>query len=187
MENSNEVLVDVSLYESRFGLKNKLGRIIWGVGYWFLFRPFALQVFNRWRVFVLKCYGAKIEWSANIYASVKIWAPWNLEMGKNSCLGPAVDCYNQGRISIGDNSIISQKSYICASSHDFTNGKFPLIIKQVTIRDQVWVAADAFIGPGVIIEQGAVIGARAAVFKKVDAWTVVGGNPAVFIKERIVC
>lgn len=186
MENKDEVLVDVSLYESDFGIKNKLGRVLWAVGYLILFRPFVLQAFNKWRVFILKCYGARVDWSANIYASAKIWAPWNLEMGKNACLGPAVDCYNQGLICIGDNSIISQKSYICASSHDFTNSKFPLILKPVTIKDQVWVAADAFIGPGVTIEQGAVVGARAAVFKHVEAWAVVGGNPAVYIKKRVI-
>jgi putative colanic acid biosynthesis acetyltransferase WcaF len=48
----------------------------------------------------------------------------------------------------------------------------------------VWVASDAFIGMGVTLGQGAVVGARAAVFKNVEPWTVVGGNPARLIKKR---
>ena len=135
---------------------------------------------------MLKCFGAKIDWSSHIYASVKIWAPWNLEMGANSSLGPNVDCYNQGRISIGTNTVISQKSYLCASTHDYTKIDFPLILKPITIGNGVWIAADAFIGPGVYIEDDAVIAARYVVNKKVEKNTIVGGNPAKLIKNRTV-
>jgi putative colanic acid biosynthesis acetyltransferase WcaF len=168
----------------KFTLKNKILRIVWGMIYLILFRPFKLRLFLKWRVFVLRCFGAKVSWHAMVYSSVKIWAPWNLEMGDYSCLGPNVDCYNQGKIFIGSNVIISQKSYLCASSHDFTVVNNPLILRPIIIEDRVWVAADAFIGPGVTIKVGAVIGARSAVFKDVEAWTVVGGNPAKFIKIR---
>lgn len=132
---------------------------------------------------MLKCFGAKLEWSSHIYASVKIWAPWNLEIGANSSLGPKVDCYNQGRISIGANTVISQKVYLCASTHDYTKKDFPLILKPITIGNGVWVAADAFIAPGVSIENDAVIAARAVVIKNVEKNTIVGGNPAQFIKS----
>ncbi|WP_231962697.1 putative colanic acid biosynthesis acetyltransferase [Polaribacter sp. KT25b] len=121
---------------------------------------------------------------ANIYASVKIWAPWNLEMGAYATLGPNVDCYNQGMITIGANTTISQKAYLCASTHDFTDVNNNLVLKPIVVEEESWVAAGAFVGPGVTIKQGAVVGARAGVFKDVDAWTVVGGNPAKFIKKR---
>jgi putative colanic acid biosynthesis acetyltransferase WcaF len=149
-----------------------------------LFRPFGSGFFRGWRNFILQILGAKLSSDVNIYASSKIWAPWNLEMGKNACLGPRVNCYNQGKISIGANTVISQDSYLCASSHDITDSKHALILKPIVIEDQVWVAADAFIGPGVTVGQGAVVGARSAVFKAVEPWTVVGGNPARFIKNR---
>lgn len=151
-----------------------------------MFRPFGSRLFKKWRVLVLKCFGAKIEWSSHVYASVKIWAPWNLEIGANSSLGPNVDCYNQGRISIGANTVISQKSYLCASTHDYTKIDFPLILKPITIGSGVWVAADAFIGPGVSIEDNAVIAARSVVNKNVDKNTIVGGNPAKIIKYRTI-
>lgn len=176
--------VDLSQYESDFSVSNKIVRLIWNLCYWIFFRPFGLIVFRLWRNVVLRIFGAELAPSVNIYASVKIWAPWNLEMGDYSSLGPNVDCYNQGKITIGANTTISQKTYLCASSHDITDTKHALILKPIIIEDQVWVAADAFIGPGVSIGQGAVVAARSAVFKDVEPWTVVGSNPAKFIKKR---
>lgn len=149
-----------------------------------MFRPFGSRLFKKWRVLVLKCFGAKIEWSSHIYASVKIWAPWNLEIGANSSLGPNVDCYNQGRISIGTNTVISQKTYLCASTHDYTKIDFALILKPITIGNGVWIAADAFIGPGVCIENNAVIAARSVIIKNVVANAIMGGNPAKLIKHN---
>lgn len=178
--------VSLSKYDSSFSVSNKIGRTLWNMSYWFLFRPFALPLFRKWRILLLKCFGAEIDSTCNIYSSVRIWAPWNLKMDAYSSLGPQVDCYNQGKISIGANTTISQKTYLCASSHDITDSKHALILKPIVIEDQVWVAADAFIGPGVTVGQGAVVGARAAVFKNVEAWIVVGGNPAKKIKERVL-
>jgi putative colanic acid biosynthesis acetyltransferase WcaF len=175
--------VDLSTYSHSFSLKNKISRLVWNIIRLIVFRPFGSRIFKKWRVLVLKCFGAKIEWSSHVYASVKIWAPWNLEIGANSSLGPKVDCYNQGKISIGANTVISQKTYLCASTHDYTKKDFPLILKPITIGNGVWIAADAFIGPGICIENHAVIAARAVVIKKVDKNTVVGGNPAKIIKK----
>lgn len=182
----NNSIIDISKYDSHFSYTNKLGRFIWNFCYWTLFRPFGLPVFNRWRIFLLKIFGSKIGKGSIIYSSVKIWAPWNLEVNEYCCLGPHVDCYNQGRITIGANTTISQKTSLCASGHDITDPKNSLIVRPIEIEDQVWIAAEAFIGPGVNVGQGAVVGARSAVFKDVESWSVVGGNPAKFIKERIV-
>ena len=178
--------MDLSKYNHSFGKKNKIGRLFWGICYVLLFRPFGSSVFRKWRILLLRLFGAKIALSANVYASAKIWAPWNLHMGAYACLGPEVDCYNQGYISIGANSVVSQKAYLCASTHDITDPQHNLILKPIHIGDKVWIAADAFIGPGVSIGEGAVVGARSAVFKDVEPWAVVGGNPAKFIKKRII-
>jgi putative colanic acid biosynthesis acetyltransferase WcaF len=176
--------IDITNYHDPFTLKNRITRLVWNICYLFLFRPFSLRIFRSWRSFLLRVFGAKIGNHCLIHASVKIWAPWNLEIDSFSVIGSKVDCYNQGKICIGSQTIISQKSYLCASTHDFTQSDFPLIYKPIVIEDQVWIAADAFVGPGVTIGQGAVVGARSAVFKNVEPWTVVGGNPAKFIKKR---
>lgn len=178
--------MDLATYSHSFSLKNKIGRLVWSIVSLFLFRPFCSRLFKKWRVLVLKCFGAKIEWSSHVYASATIWAPWNLEMGAYTTLGPKVDCYNQGKISIGANTVISQKTCLCASSHDYTQRSFPLILKPIQIGSGVWIATEAFIGPHVSIGNHAVIAARSVVVKNVEANTKVGGNPAKFIKNRTV-
>ena len=178
--------MELSQYNHSFSISNKIGRLIWNFTYLFFFRPLGIRIFRQWRNNILRVFGAKIAKSATVYSSVKIWAPWNLEIGDYSCLGPKVDCYNQGKITIGSNTVISQKAYLCASSHDINDIKHTLIIKPITIKDKVWIAADAFIGPGVVIEDGVVVGARSAVFKNIEPWIVVGGNPAQKIKDRIL-
>lgn len=189
MVNSNmsiEMSEALNMTESRhkFSMKNKLARALWAITCLLLFRPFGLRLFRKWRILVLKCFGAKICWTVTVHSSVKIWAPWNLEIGSYTCLGQDVDCYNQGKIKIGSNVTISQKSYLCASTHNYTSFDHTMIFKPITIEDRVWVAADAFIGPGVTIMEGTVVAARSVVGKTVEKWLVVGGNPAKIIKKR---
>lgn len=173
-------------YKNLLGWRNKLARLCWNITYLLLFRPFGSSLLMPWRKLILLIFGAKLGKGCNIYSSVRIWAPWNLTMGDDSCMAPEVDCYNVAKISIGDRSTISQKSYLCTASHDISDPFHRLITSPIEIEDQVWVAADAFVGMGVRIGQGAVVGARSAVFKDVKPWTVVGGNPSHVINKRIL-
>ena len=84
------------------------------------------------------------------------------------------------------NATVSQRTYLCTASHDIRSPRHEQTEKPIIIEDRAWVAAEAFIGPGVTIGEGAVVGARAAVFKDVEAWTVVGGNPAREIGKRVM-
>ena len=152
----------------------------------FLARWLPRSLGSGWKRFLLRCFGAKLSPTAVVYSSTRVYAPWNLEMGEHSCLADDVDCYNVAPVKIGDNTTVSQKSYLCTASHDITKSNIPLITAPIVIEDQVWIGADAFIGMGVTVGQGAVVGARASVYKDVEAWTVVGGNPAKFIKRRVI-
>lgn len=107
-------------------------------------------------------------------------------MDEFSCLASDVDCYCVAPIRIGAHATVSQYSYLCGASHDYDSPCMPLTAAPITIEDQAWICADVFIGPGVVVGQGAVVGARASVFKNVEPWTVVGGNPAKFIKNRVL-
>lgn len=161
-----------------------LKRIIWLVINKTIFRCIIGRKLFFIRNFLLRRFGAQLPDRVLIYSTCDIYAPWNLEVGRYSCLGPKTEIYNKDKITIGANTVISQGSYLCSASHDISSLQLPLITKPINIGSRVWIAADTFIGPGVTIGEGAVVGARAAVFRDVESWTVVGGNPAKFIKKR---
>jgi putative colanic acid biosynthesis acetyltransferase WcaF len=133
---------------------------------------------------ILQLFGAKITMKSLVYHSCTIYAPWTLEVGEHACIGPDTTLYNKDKIIIGDNTVVSQGCFLCTASHDISKELLSLITAPIVIEDKAWIAADAFIGMGVSIGQGAIVGARSCVFKNVEPWTVVGGNPAKFIKKR---
>lgn len=173
-------------YRNRLGWRNHLMRMLWGAAYWTLFRPTPDVVFWQWRVVVLRLFGARIGHGCKIRSAAKIWAPWHLVMGDRVAIGPSATIYNVDTITLCSKTCVSQGAYLCTASHDITRPGNPLITAPIRVESFAWVAADAFVGMGVTIGEGAVVGARAAVFKDVEPWTVVGGNPAKFIKKRII-
>lgn len=166
--------------------KNKIRRLIWNIVRLLFFRPFPSRIFNPWRVMILRIFNAKIQNKATVYASCRIWAPWNLDLGRNACLGPYVDCYNVDLVKLGANATVSQKTYLCTASHDIMDSAHPLITAPIIIEANAWVGASCFVGMGVTIGEGAVVGASASVYKDVVPWNVVGGNPSKFIKKRVM-
>jgi putative colanic acid biosynthesis acetyltransferase WcaF len=92
--------------------------------------------------------------------------------------------YNLGPVTIGRQVTLSLGAKLCAGSHDYTRADMPLLTPPIVIGDQSWICADAFVGPGVTVGEGAVIGARAVAMRDVAPWTVVAGNPAVEVKRR---
>lgn len=138
------------------------------------------------RNFILKFFGAKIGKGCSIAPSCRIWAPWNMELSHYVCLAENVDFYCVSPISIGSYVTISQRAFLCSASHDITSLSRPLIQAPIVVKDHAWVCAEAFVGAGTTIEEGAVVAARAVVTKGIAPWTVVGGNPAKFIKSRTI-
>lgn len=176
--------IDLSQYKNKLSRKNQIARFIWNIVWTIFARPFPRSIGNKWRILWLRMFGAKVSWKAVVYSSVKVYMPWKLQMDDYACLAPEVDCYNVDWVKIGAHSTVSQKTYLCTASHDIYKSDMPLITAPIIIEDQVWIAADAYVGPGVTIHQGAVVAARAVVVKSVEAWKVVGGNPAKVIKDR---
>lgn len=166
-----------------FSLSNRLLRVMWKFVYYFLFLPSPVPCF-KYRAAILRFFGADVDRRARVYPSVEIWLPSNLKMAELATLGPGVSVYNQGLITLGREVIISQGSHLCASTHDYNDPLHPLVLKPIVIEDHVWVCADAFVGPGVTLAEGCVIGARAAIFKNTQPWSVYSGNPAQLIKQR---
>lgn len=132
----------------------------------------------------MRIFGAKIGKGSKVHASAVIWAPWNLEIGQRTVIGPEAECYNPDKIILGNKVSISQHAYLCTASHDISHREHSLITQPIRIEDHSWIAAGAFVSLGVKVGEGAVVGARAVVVKDVEPWTVVAGNPSRFIKRR---
>lgn len=171
------------LKENNIDLRNKAIRFLWNFIWLLLYRPSPILM-HSWRCFLLRCFGAKVAKGALPYPSARIWAPWNLTMGEDSCLSHQVDCYSVDQIIIGNRVTVSQYSFLCTATHDHRGKSMPLMTGPIHIGDDAWITADVFIGPGVIVGKGAVVGARSTVVSNVSAWSIVAGNPAKNIGSR---
>jgi len=171
--------------QSPHSLKVKVGRLVWALVEMTLFR-LSFHTMYRWRAFLLRAFGAKIGRNTKIRRTVSVYYPWNLEIGDVAIIGDRAQIYNLGKITIGARSMISQESYLCAGTHDYTDVALPLITRPITIGSDAWICARAFVGPGVMVNEGAIVAACGVVTRNVEAWTIVGGNPVEFIRKRVL-
>lgn len=165
----------------------KLRRLVWILvwGTFASWMPYFIG--KRWRNWLLRMFGMKADGRrTSFYPSVKIWAPWNVEVGNFVAIDDEVNLYSAAKIKIGTKVAISREAFICTASHDVLRPERPLVLDPITICDGVWIGARATILPGVTIGEGAIVAANAVVTKDVEPWTVVGGNPAKIIKKRIL-
>jgi putative colanic acid biosynthesis acetyltransferase WcaF len=168
-----------------FSLRNRLFRAGWMLA-WTLLARWTPPPLHGWRRLLLRLFGASMAPGARVYGSTRIWFPPNLTMGAGALLGPRVTCYNQGRIEIGAGVVVSQGAHLCASSHDIADPDFQLVLRPIRIGDGAWIAAEAFVGPGVTVGEGAVLAARGALFRSADPFGVYSGNPARYLKARVM-
>lgn len=172
------------LYSDGLGIRNKMTRGVWYVTRGVLFKPFRGPLFRHWRIFLLRCFGADIGRGCKVEASCTIWWPGNLVMGNYACLADSVDCYNVSKISIGDYATVSQRAFLCSASHATDTLARPLIHEPIKIEPHAWICAESFIGPGVVVHEGAVLGARGLAARDLEAWTIYAGSPARRLKTR---
>ena len=167
-----------------FSLRNRLGRSVWVVVSLLLFR-LSPKPLHAWRSFLLRCFGAKVGRGVHVYPGVKIWAPWNLHLQDGCGIASGAILYSQDQVFIGRQAVVSQGAHLVTGTHDFTKVGFPLITKPIHVGDHAWIAAEAFLHPGVTIGDGCVIGARSVVTKSMPEWMVCAGHPCVPIKVRV--
>ena len=171
-------------YKNQITKKTQLMRLIWGISWAIFFRPTPRWCLHGWRRALLRLFGAQIGAGSKVDPSCRIWAPWNLSIGSYTALAEGVDCYCVDQIVIGSKVAISQRSFLCSASHDISSLQRPLIHAPIHIKDHAWICSQAFVGAGLTVGEGAVVAACAVTTKDVNDWTVVGGNPAKFIKGR---
>ena len=170
-------------YTSPWSLRVRLGIALWSAVWLLLFRP-TPKPLSRWRVWLLRCFGARVRGRPFVDASAVIKMPWNLEIEDRACLGPRSEVYNLGRVILRERSTLAQQAYLCAGTHDFSAPQLPLVVGPIEVGPDAFVCARAFVLPGVSVGAGAIVGACAVVTKDVAPWTIVAGNPARPVGRR---
>ena len=143
------------------------------------------QILYRWRAFLLRLFGAKIGKNVVIRPSVKITYPWKLTIGDYAWVGDDAVLYTLGEITLGANSVVSQKCYLCTGSHDYQSAHFDINAAPIVVGEKCWLATDVVVAPGVTIGEGTIVGARSSVVKSLPANMICRGNPAVVTRERV--
>lgn len=166
-----------------FSLGHRLHRAAWQAA-WLLLARWTPPPLHRWRIFLANLFGARIHPSAFLYGSTRIWYPPNLSMAPQATLGRGVNCYAMAPISVGRRAVVSQGAFLCAGTHDIDSPEFQIEARPITIGAHAWVCAEAFVGPGVTIGEGAVLAARGVAFRDLGPWEVHRGNPAVAVGQR---
>lgn len=168
-----------------FTRRNRLYRLVWSIA-WLLLARWTPPPLRGWRRMVLRLFGARIAPTANVYASVRIWSPRNLVMADHAAIGPGAIIYCMGPVTIGAHAVISQRAHLCAGTHDIEDPAFQLQTRPIVIGARAWIATEAFVGPGVTVGEGAVLGARGCAMRDLAPWTVSTGNPARLLRDRRV-
>lgn len=161
--------------------REQAGRIAWALA-WPLF-GLSPRPFWGWRRALLRLFGARIGRAAHIYPTVRIAIPWNLEIGDGASVGDRAILYALGPVRLGAGVTVSQGAHLCAGTHDWRRPDLPLLRPPIRVGDGSWICAEAFIGPGVSVGAGAIVGARAVAMRDVAPQTIVAGNPARVIRK----
>lgn len=167
-----------------FSTREKARRAVWYLVAGTLFR-YSWRRADRWRAFLLRCFGARVGQRCLIRRSAWIEIPWNLTLGNDVMLGENAIVYCLGPMMIGNRTMVSQYVHLCGGSHDHRSRAMVLLRVPIRIGSDVWIAADAFIGPGVSVGDGTIVGARSSVFSDLPPWKVCHGSPARVVRDRV--
>lgn len=165
--------------------RERLRETLWEI----IGQPLMRLTFHNWygiRRRLLNLFGADIHPTARVRPTARISHPWRLTVGAHTAIGDHAILFCLGAISIGSRCTISQYAHLCAGGHDYTRKDMPLISDPIIIEDDVWIAADVFVGPGVRIEEDTVVGARSTVIHSLPPRSVCAGDSAKAIRTREV-
>lgn len=166
-----------------FPLSNRLRRLIWNLCWAALYRP-SPRPFHAWRSLLLRSFGARMGRDCHFYPGSRVWAPWNLQCEDCASMGDGAEVYNPSPVYLASHAIISQQAYLCTATHDFCSPDFPLISSPITLGAYSWICARATVAPGVRVGDGAVLGLGSVATHDLKPWSIYGGVPARWIKER---
>jgi len=139
---------------------------------------------GKFKVFLLRIFGAKIGKNIVIKPKVNIKYPWFLEIGNNCWIGEGVWIDNLAKVKIGNNVCISQDAYLLTGNHDYKKETFDLIVKKIIIEDGVWIGAKSVVTPGVICKTHSILAVGSVATKNLEPYGIYQGNPAILKRKR---
>ncbi len=166
------------------------GASLWKQLLWFFVGDFLVRTYllpmSGFKVWLLRRFGASIGQGVRIKPGLRVKFPWLLTIGDHCWLGEQAWFDNIEPIVIEDQVCISQGVYLCTGNHDWSDPTFQYRSKPIHIESGSWVAAQAIVGPGVRIQQGAILALGSVTAKSLEAMTIYAGNPAQPIKQRVI-
>ncbi|HJX25922.1 MAG TPA: DapH/DapD/GlmU-related protein [Chthoniobacterales bacterium] len=172
-----------SAFESPWSGSSRALRVLWEFC-WVTFCVWTPKPLNPWRLFWLRVFDAKIYGTPFVHQRARIEIPWNLTLHDRACLGDRANAYSLGQIEIGARATIAQEVYLDTGSHDFAKPGMPLVTAKITIGEDAFIGARAFVLPGVTIGARSVIGACSVVTKDVPENVIAAGNPCQVLRTR---
>jgi len=170
-------------FDSPWPLHERLARMLWEFC-WCLFCVWTPKPANPWRLFWLGVFEAKIHGTPFVHQRARIAIPWNLTLHDRACLGDRANAYSLGEIEIGARAVVAQEAYLSTGSHDFSHPAMPLAVARITIGEDAFVGARAFVMPGLTIGARAIVGAGSVVTKDVPPDVIAAGNPCRVLRPR---
>jgi len=149
-------IVEMHTYKAKVSYSNRLARVFWSIVYWLLYFP-SPNIFFIWRVMLLKLFGANVKWNSRPYPRAKIWLPSQLVMGSRACIANGVIIYNVARVVLGDNTVISERARLITATKSFSGEDRCLKVGEISIGNDVWLASDVFIAPGLSVGRNSVV------------------------------
>ena len=172
-----------SAYASPWTGRERILRILWELC-WFLFCSWTPKPANAWRLFWLRMFKARIYGTPFVHQRARIAIPWNLTLHDRACLGDRANAYTLGEIEIGPRATVAQEVYLSTGSHDFSIPSIPLVTGKITIGEDAFVGARAFIMPGITVGARSVIGACSVLTRDVPEDVFAAGNPCRVLRPR---
>jgi putative colanic acid biosynthesis acetyltransferase WcaF len=181
--------VDYSKYNNDWYAREigagKLKQVLWYLtNACFLINP--AMPFMSLKKGLLKAFGAKLGKGVIIKPGVSVKYPWKLVVGDHCWIGENVWIDNLAKVTLGKSVCLSQGAMLLTGNHDYTKTTFDLMVRDIYLEDGVWIGAKALVCPGVTCKTHAVLAAMSVANKDLEAYGIYQGNPANFIKQRVI-
>lgn len=138
------------------------------------------------KILVLRLFGAKIGHGVMIKPKVNIKYPWFLEIGNYVWIGEQVWIDNLVKISIGDNTCISQGALLLTGNHNYKRSTFDLMPSEICLEAGTWIGAKSIVCGGVRCMSHSVLSVGSVATKDLNAYTIYQGNPAQEVRKRVI-